>query len=56
MTEPATGNERCGAVEAVSTALDDLIGLEEQPLAEHVARFDAAHSALTVALTSIDQV
>lgn len=34
-------------------ALDDL---EQVPLAEHVERFDAVHSELTTALSSIDKV
>ncbi|WP_007025084.1 hypothetical protein [Saccharomonospora iraqiensis] len=46
-TEPRARIER-----AVS-ALDDLDAL---PLAEHVARFEDAHSALAAALSSIDRV
>lgn len=34
-------------------ALDDLDGL---PPAEHVERFDTVHTALSAALSSIDQV
>nr|WP_253779981.1 hypothetical protein [Goodfellowiella coeruleoviolacea] len=41
---------------AVDRALAGLDGLAELPVAEHVARFDAVHTALTAALTSIDKV
>jgi hypothetical protein len=43
---------RAGIEEAVS-GLDDL---ENLPLSEHVERFDAVHTELTVALSSIDKV
>lgn len=43
---------RAGIEEAV-TALDELGDL---PVAEHVERFDAVHTELTVALSSIDKV
>ncbi|RSM37189.1 hypothetical protein DMA12_37805 [Amycolatopsis balhimycina DSM 5908] len=43
---------RAGIDEAVA-GLDDLDSL---PLAEHVERFDAVHTELTVALSSIDKV
>jgi hypothetical protein len=43
---------RAGIDEAVA-GLDDLDAL---PLAEHVERFDAVHTELTVALSSIDKV
>lgn len=33
-----------------------LDGLDELPVAEHVARFDAVHVALTEALSTIDKV
>jgi hypothetical protein len=48
--EPA--DPRAGIEEAVS-GLDDL---ENLPLSEHVERFDAVHTELTVALSSIDKV
>lgn len=43
---------RAGIDEAVA-GLDDLATL---PLAEHVERFDAVHTELTVALSSIDKI
>ncbi len=43
---------RAGIDEAVA-GLDDLANL---PLAEHVDRFEAVHTELTVALTTIDKV
>ncbi|MDT7723602.1 MAG: hypothetical protein QOI21_178 [Actinomycetota bacterium] len=43
---------RAGIEDAVS-GLEDL---ESLPLAEHVERFDAVHTELTVALSSIDKV
>ncbi|MTD59313.1 hypothetical protein [Amycolatopsis pithecellobii] len=43
---------RAGIEEAVA-GLDDLGRL---PLAEHVERFDAVHTQLTTALSSIDKV
>jgi hypothetical protein len=40
--------------------IDDAVGglaeLAELPVADHVARFDAVHAALTHALSSVDQV
>lgn len=41
---------------AIELAVDRLDGLDELPVAEHVARFDAVHGALTDALSSIDKV
>lgn len=43
---------RAGVVEAVA-GLDDLASL---PLSEHVERFEAVHTELTVALSTIDKV
>ncbi|WP_438938433.1 hypothetical protein [Amycolatopsis orientalis] len=43
---------RAGIDEAVS-GLDDLASL---PLSEHVDRFEAVHTELTVALSTIDKV
>ncbi|MET9001664.1 hypothetical protein [Amycolatopsis sp. Hca4] len=48
----AQTDPRAGIDEAVA-GLDDLDAL---PLAEHVERFDAVHTELTVALSSIDKV
>lgn len=43
-------------IEAVRAAADGVAELDHLPVAEHVARFDAVHSALTEALSSIDRV
>ncbi|TCO59167.1 hypothetical protein EV192_1045 [Actinocrispum wychmicini] len=40
----------------LDAALAGLDGLDQLEPAEHVARFDAVHSALTEALSSIDKV
>ena len=40
-------------IENAVTGLDEL---DQLPLAEHVERFDAVHTELTVALSSIDKV
>ncbi|MGX7828917.1 hypothetical protein ACTG9Q_27900 [Actinokineospora sp. 24-640] len=42
--------------EAIDAALTGLVGLDAVPVAEHVARFDAVHVALTAALAGIDKV
>ena len=44
------------AVRRAELAVAGLDGLEAIPVMEHVARFDAAHAALTEALASIDKV
>lgn len=41
---------------AIDSALAGLDGLDDLELAEHVARFDAVHTALTNALSAIDKV
>ncbi|KAA2252896.1 hypothetical protein F0L68_34570 [Solihabitans fulvus] len=45
-----------GSPGAIESALRGLDGLAELEVSEHVARFDAAHAALTDALSSIDKV
>jgi hypothetical protein len=40
----------------IDHAVAGLDELTELPVAEHVARFDAVHAALTNALSSVDQV
>lgn len=50
---PGPGQEHGSAIEA---AVAGLAGLDALPVAEHVARFDAVHSALADALSSIDKV
>ncbi|HEX7661962.1 MAG TPA: hypothetical protein VF444_21055 [Pseudonocardiaceae bacterium] len=44
------------AVARAERAVAALDELDHLPVAEHVARFDAAHAALADALASIDQV
>ncbi|OLT47540.1 hypothetical protein BJF85_15210 [Saccharomonospora sp. CUA-673] len=50
--EPQDTDPRGGIDDAVA-ALDEL---DRLPVAEHVERFDAVHTELTVALSSIDKV
>ncbi|HJQ45465.1 MAG TPA: hypothetical protein VJ870_03945 [Amycolatopsis sp.] len=50
--QPQQTDPRAGIEEAM-TGLDDL---DRVPLAEHVERFDAVHTELTFALSSIDKV
>ncbi|WP_040407489.1 hypothetical protein [Amycolatopsis nigrescens] len=50
--QPQRTDPRAGIDEAVA-GLDEL---DQLPLAEHVERFDAVHTELTVALSSIDKV
>lgn len=40
----------------IATALEGLQDLAELPVADHVARFNAVHEALTAALSGIDEV
>lgn len=51
-TEPEQTDARGGIEDAVA-GLDNL---DRIPLSEHVERFDAVHTELTVALSSIDKV
>nr|WP_042198682.1 hypothetical protein [Kibdelosporangium sp. MJ126-NF4]CTQ96843.1 hypothetical protein [Kibdelosporangium sp. MJ126-NF4] len=44
------------ATGAIDAALAGLEGLDQLEPVEHVGRFDAVHSALTEALSSIDKV
>ncbi|GGM79585.1 hypothetical protein GCM10012275_57780 [Longimycelium tulufanense] len=41
---------------AVDAALAGLVDLDTLPVADHVARFDAVHGALTDALSAIDRI
>lgn len=50
--QPQDTDPRAGVADAVS-GLDEL---DELPVSEHVERFDAVHTELTVALSSIDKV
>jgi hypothetical protein len=47
LTDPRAG---------IDDAVAGLDNLDRLPLAEHVERFDAVHTELTVALSSIDKV
>lgn len=49
---PQSTGPRAGIDEAMA-GIDDL---DRLPLAEHVERFDAVHTELTTALSSIDRV
>ncbi|MFD2416271.1 hypothetical protein [Amycolatopsis pigmentata] len=40
----------------IDEAMAGIDGLDRLPLAEHVERFDAVHTELTTALSSIDRV
>lgn len=51
-TAPQDTDPSAGVAEAVQ-GLDDL---DDRPVSEHVERFDAVHTELTVALSSIDKV
>ncbi|NHD15456.1 MULTISPECIES: hypothetical protein [Actinopolyspora] len=44
------------AEEAVRRCVDALEGLDDVPVSEHVARFDAVHEALTHALNQADEL
>jgi hypothetical protein len=50
---PGPGQEHGGVIDA---AMAGLAVLDTLPVAEHVARFDAVHAALSDALSSIDKV
>lgn len=52
LEQPQDTDPRAGVADAVS-GLDEL---DELPVGEHVERFDAVHTELTVALSSIDKV
>ncbi|MGH3797867.1 MAG: hypothetical protein ACRDSP_23615 [Pseudonocardiaceae bacterium] len=40
----------------ITCALEGLQDLDELPVVDHVARFNAVHEALTAALSSIDEI
>lgn len=40
----------------MAAALEGLHALDELPVVDHVARFNAVHEALTTALSGIDEV
>jgi hypothetical protein len=52
MTVESDESDPTGAIEDAVARLDEL---DDLPVAEHVARFDAVHVALNVALSSIDR-
>lgn len=56
---PDAGNERPAAAQddgTVAAALQLLDGLEDRPVIEHVAVFDAVHRSLQASLATLDQV
>lgn len=53
---PRPPGESADPVASIDVALGGLDDLDDRPVAEHVALFDAAHVALTAALSSIDKV
>ncbi|GAA4871219.1 hypothetical protein [Saccharopolyspora cebuensis] len=50
------GDDGQAAVEAVEAAVAELDAVREAPVAEHVERFEAVHSALTGALSHADHL
>lgn len=44
------------ADDGITKALEGLDYLDELPVVEHVARFNAVHESLTAALSTIDEV
>jgi len=44
------------AIEAIEAAVAELEQVRELPVAEHVQRFEAVHTALTEALSKADQL
>jgi hypothetical protein len=53
---PPGAQDQSVVIERVRAAADGVAELDQLPVAEHVARFDAVHAALTDALSSIDKV
>ncbi|SEP53168.1 hypothetical protein [Amycolatopsis saalfeldensis] len=53
---PAPGPQQTDPRAGIDEAVAGLDELNTLPLAEHVDRFEAVHSELTVALSSIDKV
>ncbi|MHA6799910.1 hypothetical protein [Bounagaea algeriensis] len=51
--EQADGGEQA-VIAAIHTALAELDAARDRPVAEHVRRFEAVHSALTDALSTAD--
>lgn len=59
MSDPGAEQEapqETDALASVTEAVRALDDLGQLPVAEHVERFDAVHTELTVALSSIDKV
>ncbi|KAA5827181.1 hypothetical protein [Saccharopolyspora hirsuta] len=44
------------AIDAIAAAVADLDEVRERPVAEHVERFEAVHTALTDALSKADHL
>jgi hypothetical protein len=53
---PAPGPQQIDPRAGIDEAVAGLDELNTLPLAEHVDRFEAVHTELTVALSSIDKV
>lgn len=53
---PRPPGESADPLASIDAALAGLDDIEDRPVAEHVALYDAAHVALTAALSSIDKV
>lgn len=53
---PAPGPQQTDPRAGIDEAVAGLDELNTLPLAEHVDRFEAVHTELTVALSSIDKV
>ena len=53
---PAGGDSAVSTVAAVQASVADLEQLDDLPVADHVARYDALHGTLSEALAAIDGV
>jgi hypothetical protein len=53
---PASADSAAGTVAAVQASVTDLDQLDDLPVADHVARYDALHGTLSEALAAIDGV
>lgn len=53
---PQTAPQDTDPLGGVADAVRGLDALDDVPVAEHVERFDAVHTELTVALSGIDKV
>ena len=53
---PAAGDQDSATVAALQDSVADLDQLDDLPVADHVARYDALHGTLSEALAAIDGV